>query len=183
MSLIFHFLNPFLSLLFSWSTGTEFSSSACLLRLRWLLSSPTAPEWTLPCACTPWGRFFICISLLNRKITSYRSNVLPLVCRSPLQMKSVIFLNTQLLSLIFKNDCNELNNLHFVGNSVQFLPTPPQPSFSLPSRTLWWFCAFPYSLLIFIYDEVRKFILRRSPGGKLLLRKTKIEKLQASLSC
>ncbi|XP_074543864.1 sodium/potassium-transporting ATPase subunit alpha-2 [Halichoeres trimaculatus] len=34
-----------------------------------------------------------------------------------------------------------------------------------PLKTLWWFCAFPYSLLIFIYDEVRKFILRRSPGG------------------
>uniref|UniRef100_A0A671V568 Sodium/potassium-transporting ATPase subunit alpha n=1 Tax=Sparus aurata TaxID=8175 RepID=A0A671V568_SPAAU len=34
-----------------------------------------------------------------------------------------------------------------------------------PLKTLWWFCALPYSLLIFIYDEVRKFILRRSPGG------------------
>ncbi|KAK5603428.1 Sodium/potassium-transporting ATPase subunit alpha-2, partial [Crenichthys baileyi] len=34
-----------------------------------------------------------------------------------------------------------------------------------PMRILWWFCAFPYSLLIFVYDEVRKFILRRSPGG------------------
>ncbi|KAM4644546.1 LOW QUALITY PROTEIN: sodium/potassium-transporting ATPase subunit alpha-2-like [Amazona ochrocephala] len=29
----------------------------------------------------------------------------------------------------------------------------------------WWFCAFPYSLLIFAYDEVRKLILRRYPGG------------------
>uniref|UniRef100_A0A6I8PW71 Sodium/potassium-transporting ATPase subunit alpha n=2 Tax=Xenopus tropicalis TaxID=8364 RepID=A0A6I8PW71_XENTR len=29
----------------------------------------------------------------------------------------------------------------------------------------WWFCAFPYSLLIFLYDEVRKLILRRDPGG------------------
>uniref|UniRef100_A0A8B9JB36 Sodium/potassium-transporting ATPase subunit alpha n=1 Tax=Astyanax mexicanus TaxID=7994 RepID=A0A8B9JB36_ASTMX len=28
----------------------------------------------------------------------------------------------------------------------------------------WWFCALPYSILIFIYDEVRKFILRRRPG-------------------
>uniref|UniRef100_A0AAX7U664 Sodium/potassium-transporting ATPase subunit alpha n=1 Tax=Astatotilapia calliptera TaxID=8154 RepID=A0AAX7U664_ASTCA len=35
---------------------------------------------------------------------------------------------------------------------------------------LWWFCGIPYSLLIFIYDEVRKFILRRQPGGKQLLR-------------
>ncbi|XP_071777684.2 sodium/potassium-transporting ATPase subunit alpha-2 [Centroberyx gerrardi] len=34
-----------------------------------------------------------------------------------------------------------------------------------PLKTLWWFCAFPYSLLIFIYDEIRKFILRRNPGG------------------
>lgn len=34
-------------------------------------------------------------------------------------------------------------------------------------RPNWWFCAFPYSLLIFIYDEIRKLILRRSPGGKI----------------
>uniref|UniRef100_A0A8C1F6T8 Sodium/potassium-transporting ATPase subunit alpha n=1 Tax=Cyprinus carpio carpio TaxID=630221 RepID=A0A8C1F6T8_CYPCA len=30
---------------------------------------------------------------------------------------------------------------------------------------LWWFCAMPYSLLIFIYDEVRKYIIRQNPGG------------------
>uniref|UniRef100_A0A8P4GNW8 Sodium/potassium-transporting ATPase subunit alpha n=1 Tax=Dicentrarchus labrax TaxID=13489 RepID=A0A8P4GNW8_DICLA len=29
----------------------------------------------------------------------------------------------------------------------------------------WWFCAFPYSFLIFVYDEVRKLLLRRNPGG------------------
>ncbi|XP_066562646.1 sodium/potassium-transporting ATPase subunit alpha-1 [Amia ocellicauda] len=34
-----------------------------------------------------------------------------------------------------------------------------------PLKPNWWFCAFPYSLLIFIYDEIRKLILRRSPGG------------------
>ncbi|XP_063318953.1 sodium/potassium-transporting ATPase subunit alpha-2 [Pelmatolapia mariae] len=34
-----------------------------------------------------------------------------------------------------------------------------------PLKILWWFCGIPYSLLIFIYDEVRKFILRRQPGG------------------
>ncbi|XP_078276897.1 sodium/potassium-transporting ATPase subunit alpha-2 [Rhinoraja longicauda] len=34
-----------------------------------------------------------------------------------------------------------------------------------PLKLPWWFCALPYSLLIFIYDEVRKFILRRHPGG------------------
>ncbi|KAL4657248.1 sodium/potassium-transporting ATPase subunit alpha-2-like isoform X2 [Arapaima gigas] len=34
-----------------------------------------------------------------------------------------------------------------------------------PLKISWWFCAFPYSLLIFVYDEVRKLILRRQPGG------------------
>ena len=34
------------------------------------------------------------------------------------------------------------------------------------SRPTWWFCAFPYSLLIFVYDEVRKLIIRRRPGGE-----------------
>ncbi|XP_062861420.1 sodium/potassium-transporting ATPase subunit alpha-1b [Trichomycterus rosablanca] len=34
-----------------------------------------------------------------------------------------------------------------------------------PLKLNWWFCAFPYSLLIFIYDEMRKLILRRNPGG------------------
>ncbi|XP_072524691.1 sodium/potassium-transporting ATPase subunit alpha-2 [Salminus brasiliensis] len=34
-----------------------------------------------------------------------------------------------------------------------------------PLKVYWWFCALPYSVLIFIYDEVRKFILRRRPGG------------------
>lgn len=48
----------------------------------------------------------------------------------------------------------------------------PQPVFSLsplPNRPTWWFCAFPYSLLIFVYDEVRKLIIRRNPGGKNML--------------
>lgn len=46
------------------------------------------------------------------------------------------------------------------------------PVFSLsplPNRPTWWFCAFPYSLLIFLYDEVRKLIIRRNPGGKNML--------------
>uniref|UniRef100_A0A6I8R9L2 Sodium/potassium-transporting ATPase subunit alpha n=1 Tax=Xenopus tropicalis TaxID=8364 RepID=A0A6I8R9L2_XENTR len=34
-----------------------------------------------------------------------------------------------------------------------------------PLKPSWWFCAFPYSFLIFVYDEIRKLILRRHPGG------------------
>ncbi len=32
-------------------------------------------------------------------------------------------------------------------------------------RFSWWFPALPFSLLIFFYDEARRFILRRNPGG------------------
>ncbi|MEQ2218295.1 Sodium/potassium-transporting ATPase subunit alpha-1, partial [Xenoophorus captivus] len=35
-----------------------------------------------------------------------------------------------------------------------------------PLKPSWWFCAFPYGLIIFVYDEVRRYILRRNPGGK-----------------
>nr|XP_010991407.2 sodium/potassium-transporting ATPase subunit alpha-4 [Camelus dromedarius] len=36
-----------------------------------------------------------------------------------------------------------------------------------PLKIAWWLCATPYSILIFIYDEVRKFIIRHHPGGWL----------------
>ncbi len=54
-------------------------------------------------------------------------------------------------------------------------------SFSFPLvsslRPSWWFCAFPYSFLIFVYDEIRKLILRRNPGG------TELELFSKYLSC
>uniref|UniRef100_A0A3B3C941 Sodium/potassium-transporting ATPase subunit alpha n=1 Tax=Oryzias melastigma TaxID=30732 RepID=A0A3B3C941_ORYME len=34
-----------------------------------------------------------------------------------------------------------------------------------PLKPTWWFCAVPYSFLIFVYDEVRKLLIRRNPGG------------------
>jgi len=34
-----------------------------------------------------------------------------------------------------------------------------------PLKFGWWLVALPFSILIFIYDEVRRYILRRNPGG------------------
>merc|ERR1711970_1684762 len=34
-----------------------------------------------------------------------------------------------------------------------------------PLKLYWWLPALPFSLLIFVYDEIRRFILRRNPGG------------------
>ena len=34
-----------------------------------------------------------------------------------------------------------------------------------PLKINWWLPAIPFSVLIFCYDETRKFLLRRNPGG------------------
>ncbi|XP_059157825.1 sodium/potassium-transporting ATPase subunit alpha-B-like [Physella acuta] len=34
-----------------------------------------------------------------------------------------------------------------------------------PLRFTWWLCGIPYCLAIFVYDEMRRFFLRRTPGG------------------
>ncbi|KAM4860526.1 sodium/potassium-transporting ATPase subunit alpha-4 isoform 2-T2 [Thomomys bottae] len=36
-----------------------------------------------------------------------------------------------------------------------------------PLKIYWWFCAMPYSILIFLYDESRRLIIRLQPGGWL----------------
>lgn len=35
-----------------------------------------------------------------------------------------------------------------------------------PLNVTWWFCGVPFSLAIFIYDEIRRYLIRRNPGGK-----------------
>lgn len=50
-----------------------------------------------------------------------------------------------------------------------FLQYTPGLSTGLRLRPLnasWWFCGVPFSLLIWIYDEIRRYLLRKYPGGK-----------------
>ncbi|XP_048214150.1 sodium/potassium-transporting ATPase subunit alpha-4 [Perognathus longimembris pacificus] len=51
-----------------------------------------------------------------------------------------------------------------------FLSYTPGMSVALrmyPLKINWWFCAVPYSILIFLYDETRRLIIRLQPGGWL----------------
>ncbi|XP_026220191.1 sodium/potassium-transporting ATPase subunit alpha-1 [Anabas testudineus] len=36
-----------------------------------------------------------------------------------------------------------------------------------PLKPTWWFCAFPFAITLFTYEETRKYILRKKPGGWL----------------
>ena len=40
---------------------------------------------------------------------------------------------------------------------------------SFPFSWNWWFPAMPFSLVIWIYDEIRRLILRRYPGCECLI--------------
>ena len=34
-----------------------------------------------------------------------------------------------------------------------------------PLEWFWWFIPMPFSLFIFLYDEIRKMLIRKNPGG------------------
>lgn len=53
-----------------------------------------------------------------------------------------------------------------LGPPIMVTARPDALLLSRLCRPSWWFCAFPYSFLIFVYDEIRKLILRRNPGGE-----------------
>lgn len=42
-------------------------------------------------------------------------------------------------------------------------------SVTYPHRGEWWCTALVFSLLIFVYDELRKLIIRKYPGGMKIL--------------
>ena len=47
-----------------------------------------------------------------------------------------------------------------------------------PLKSNWWFPALPFSLLIFVFDEVRKFLIRANPGAGTTKRLTTMESRQ-----
>ena len=53
-----------------------------------------------------------------------------------------------------------------------FLSYTPGVNIALRLRPLnvwWWFTGVPFSLIIFFYDEIRRYLLRRNPGGILVV--------------
>lgn len=51
--------------------------------------------------------------------------------------------------------------------ALTYIPIFQEALRMYPLKLYWWGIALPYSLLIFVYDECRKAILRRRPGGWL----------------
>jgi len=86
------------------------------------------------------------------------------------QWADVIISKTRRLSVFQQGMRNHMLNfgLFFETALAALLQYTPGLNTGLrlrPMNATWWFIAFPFSLLIFLYDECRRYLLRRSPGG------------------
>merc|ERR1712013_133920 len=86
------------------------------------------------------------------------------------QWADVIISKTRRLSVFQQGMRNHMLNfgLFFETALAALLQYTPGLNTGLrlrPMNASWWFIAFPFSLLIFLYDETRRYFLRRDPGG------------------
>merc|ERR1711931_413719 len=86
------------------------------------------------------------------------------------QWADVIISKTRRLSVFQQEMKNHMLNfgLFFETALAALLQYTPGLNTGLrlrPMNASWWFIAIPFSLLIFCYDECRRYFLRRNPGG------------------
>ncbi|XP_076455702.1 sodium/potassium-transporting ATPase subunit alpha-3-like [Babylonia areolata] len=86
------------------------------------------------------------------------------------QWSDIIICKTRRLSLIHQGMKNHVLTfgIFFETALTAFLSYTPGMAVALmtrPPRFTWWLAAIPFQILIFAYDETRRFILRRNPGG------------------
>jgi len=86
------------------------------------------------------------------------------------QWADVIISKTRKLSVFQQGMTNWFLNfgLFFETALAAFLQYTPGLNYGLrlrPMNASWWFVGVPFSLLIWVYDETRRFLLRKYPGG------------------
>ena len=106
----------------------------------------------------------------NRKILEYTCHTAFFVSIVVVQWADLIICKTRKNSVFQQGMKNTMLNFGLVFETLlaAFLSYTPGMDKGLrmyPLKFNWWFPAFPFSLLIFCYDETRKYILRRNPGG------------------
>nr|ABO61333.1 Na+/K+ ATPase alpha subunit [Doryteuthis opalescens] len=106
----------------------------------------------------------------QRKKLEYTCHTAFFVSIVVVQWADLIICKTRRLSLFQQGMKNHRLTFGLIFETVlacflTYCPGLDQGLRMQPLRASWWFPAFPYSLLIFIYDECRKLILRRHPGG------------------
>merc|ERR1719422_1872918 len=106
----------------------------------------------------------------DRKILEYTCHTAFFVSIVVVQWADLIICKTRKNSLFQQGMRNGMMNFGLVFETVlaAFLSYCPGMDKGLrmyPLAFTWWLPALPFSLLIFVYDEIRKYILRQRPGG------------------
>merc|ERR1712073_201118 len=106
----------------------------------------------------------------DRKILEYTCHTAFFVSIVVVQWADLIICKTRKNSLFQQGMRNGMMNFGLVFETLlaAFLSYTPGMDKGLrmyPLAFTWWLPALPFSLLIFVYDEIRKYILRQRPGG------------------
>ena len=108
----------------------------------------------------------------DRKVLEYPCHTAFFVSIVIVQWADLIICKTRKNSVFQQGMSNWFMNFGLIFETLLacFLSYTPGMENGLrmyPLKINWWIPALPFSLLIFCYDECRKFILRRNPGGWL----------------
>jgi len=106
----------------------------------------------------------------QRKILEYTGHTGSFVAIVVVQWANLIICKTRRNSIVQQGMSNHVLNfgLCFETALAAFLCYCPGLDKGLrmyPLKWNWWIPAMPFSITIFFYDEIRRFILRRNPGG------------------
>merc|ERR1711923_24061 len=106
----------------------------------------------------------------DRKVLEYTCHTAFFVSIVVVQWADLIICETRKLSVFQQGMKNWVMNFGLVFETLlaAFMSYTPGMDKGLkmyPLKFNWWFPAFPFSLLIFVFDEIRKYLLRQNPGG------------------
>uniref|UniRef100_A0A914Z0M7 Sodium/potassium-transporting ATPase subunit alpha n=1 Tax=Panagrolaimus superbus TaxID=310955 RepID=A0A914Z0M7_9BILA len=106
----------------------------------------------------------------NRKILEYTCQTAYFVSIVVVQWADLIISKTRRNSLVQQGMSNWTLNFGLVFETILaafmcYCPGLDRGLRMYGLRFSWWFCALPFSILIFIYDETRRYCIRRWPGG------------------
>jgi len=106
----------------------------------------------------------------DRKILEYTCHTAFFVSIVIVQWADLIICKTRKLSVFQQGMKNHFMNFGLVFETVlacilSYTPGMDKGLRMYPLKFNWWLPALPFSVLIFCYDETRKFLLRRNPGG------------------
>merc|ERR1711912_202088 len=113
----------------------------------------------------------------DRKILEYTCHTAFFVSIVVVQWADLIICKTRKNSVFQQGMMNYFMNFGLIFETVlaAFLSYCPGMDKGLrmyPLAFTWWLPALPFSLLIFVYDEIRKYILRQNGPGSWIERET-----------